>query len=377
MKSPIQNTIGKNFSSTLNEENDNSQGEAGKMLQEIKNELRTNPIYQDFFKNYNPLSVEAFIENYAIKKARYIGYGEMINKCYENAFLRRQIEAEERLWEIQRKKLFDLECQWRAEVIKIPEIEVTVDFEYWEKNIENCLFIPPITEDEFEMYRDYLLSEDFYDFKMEWKWMGYKEIKENHKEYGTLPSWYEYYDLRKGTGSFLVLPDIRGDKEEYYINIWRNNNSSKPKTKRVIDPDPRPFLKSYDLSIIEEFIKKYEDHKTLEYFKIYEGELHKSNDEVEQALRVLREADEVVPMENNYDWKLAIIQTAKKFEQKKLSEALEAVFKKYSYRLKIGIAQETLSSESNIMWIKNWSNEIKQKIIKARVLNNEPADLNF
>jgi hypothetical protein len=298
----------------------------------------------------------------------------------ENSTLRRQIEAEERLWEIQRKKLFDVECKWRAEAIYIPEIEITTDFEYWEKNIENCPFLTPISEDEFEMYIEYLLSEDFYDFKMEFVYMSYKSIKENYLENNSLPPWFEFYNLRKGTGSLITYPDIRGEKEEYYINIWQNYNSSRFKDKKTqseLTHDTRPFLNSHELSIIEDFIKKYEDDKIFEYFQLYESELNKSNDEVDQAVKVLKESDETIAIESNYDWKSAIIQAARKFEKKKLAESMRVAYNKYKYRLQVGIAQESLTHESNIQWINDWRDEIKKKITKARQLINEPADLNF
>jgi len=349
-----------------------------KHFNKIKMDLKTDKTYTDFFNQYNSVSVEAFIENYASKKARYIIYGEMLSKSYERAAIRRQEEAEERLWEIQRKKLFDLECQWRAESVKIPEIEITADFEFWEKNIANCPFLSPITEDEFELYVDYISSDDFYDFKMEYAWMNYKDIKGNYNDDGRLPPWYEYYDLRKGTGSYLIFPDIRGDKEEYYLNIWRSHKSAQLENK--IKPgkqDARPFLKSYDIKIIEEFIKKFENSRILEYFKIYEGELYKCNDEVEMAFRTLKEAEELISIQQNYNWKTALIQTARDYEKRKTIEALKSAYSKYKYRLEVGIAQETLIHEDNIDWIKEWSDEMKKKIILARTLNNEPADLNF
>ncbi len=356
-----------------------NEAEIAKLFNEIKIELKTNKTLNEFFNKYNTISVEAFIDNYAMKKARYVTYGELLNKSYEKAAIRRQEEAEERLWEIQRKKLFDLECQWRADTIRIPEIEITADFEFWEKNIENCHFLSPITDDEFELYVDYISSEEFYDFKMEFLWMNYKDIKESYNEYSNLPPWYEYYNLRKGTGSYLILPDIRGDKEEYYLNIWRNHKAAQLDNTKVkkVKRDYRPSLKSYDLNMIEEFIKRFEDCRILEYFKIYEGELHKSNDEVEMAYRILKEADEVIQIQSNYNWKSAVIQTARKYEQKKTIEALKTAFSNYKYRRKCGIAQEILTREEDIAWLKEWSDDMKKKIIFARTLNNEPADLNF
>jgi hypothetical protein len=349
------------------------------MVEKFKEELKTGTRYKLYFNKYNSISVEAFIDNYAIKKSQYVTYGKILNSLNENANLRRQLEAEEHLREIQRKKLFDLECQWRAEVIIIPEIQISMDFEYWNKNIENCPFLSNISEDEFELYTNYIFSDDFYDFKMEYKNLNYSEIKETYKEYGSLPPWFEYYDLRKGTGSLLILPDIRGEKEEYYFNIWQSNSSKSKNAgkKKKYVTDSRPYLKCYDFSTIEEFIKEYEDRDILEYFRIYENELNKSFDDIDQAVKILKEADEIIPIENNYDWKSAVLQAARKYEQSKLSESLKVVYDKYNYRLKVGITPESLSRATDIERIKGWCEDIKGKIIQARALNNEPADLNF
>lgn len=355
-----------------------TEGEIALLFNSIKKELKTDKAYEEFFKQYNADSVDAFIENYAAKKARYITYGEMLNKNSEQASIRRQDEAEERLWEIQRKKLFDLECQWRAETIKIPGVDITADFEYWEKNIANCPFLSQITEDEFELYIDYVASDDFFDFKIEYAWMNYNDIKGRYNEHGNLPPWYEYYDLRKGTGSFLILPDVRGDKEEYYLNIWRTYKAAQFDAKiKPVKKDTRPFLKSYDVKVMEEFIKKFEDLRMHEYFKMYESELYKCNDDVERAFVTLKDADEEIALPCNTNWKASLIQAARSYEKRKLIEALRSAYSKYKYRLEIGISPESLDQEDNIEWIKEWSDEVKNKIINARVLNNEPADLNF
>lgn len=381
-KSPMKQEYRNQIDSGNNEFQANqcncTEGEIALLFNSIKKELKTDKAYEEFFKQYNADSVDAFIENYASKKARYITYGEMLNKNSEQASIRRQDEAEERLWEIQRKKLFDLECQWRAETIKIPGVDITADFEYWEKNIANCPFLAQITEDEFELYLDYIASDDFFDFKMEYLWMNYNDIKGRYNEYGNLPPWYEYYDLRKGTGSFLILPDVRGEKEEYYLNIWRSYKAAEFDSKiKSVKKDARPFLKSYDIKVIEDFIKKFEDLRMHEYFKMYESELYKSNDEVERAFVTLKDADEEISLPCNTNWRASIIQAARSYEKRKLIEALRNAYSKYKYRLEVGISPETLDQEDDIEWIKEWSDEVKNKIINARVLNNEPADLNF
>ncbi|MDP4173803.1 MAG: hypothetical protein Q8933_07535 [Bacteroidota bacterium] len=363
-------------------ENIEKEKKIGAMINEAKKELKTNPIYKEFFEKYNPASIDSFIENYALKKTRYLTFGEMLKENEENALIRRQMEAEERLWEVQRKKLFNLECQWRAEMIKIPEIEITLDFEYWEKNIENCPFLNPISQDEFDLYYQYLLSDEFNDFNLDFLWMGYMEIKESIKENDNIPPWYDYFDNHMGTGSLLWLPDVRGEREEYYLKVWKDYNSPKDKAsakrkKKIKNSDPRPNLYGHELSNIEEFIKRFENNKILEYFYLYEKELNTSNNELERALNILKEADEKVPIDQSEDWRSAVIHAAKRFEQRKLASACRQAYSQYLYRIKVGIAHEVHSSDSNITWAKEWSQQVKERIIQARTLLGEPADLNI
>lgn len=362
-------------------ENIEKEKKLGAMINEIKKDLKSNPLYKEFFDKFNPSSIDSFIENYALKKTRYLTYGEMLKENEENAFLRRQMEAEERLWEIQRKKLYNLECQWRAEMISIPGIEIALDFEFWEKNIENCPFLDSISEDDFNLYYEYILSDEFHDFDLDYMWMGYNEIRESVNANEEIPPWYEYYDTHRGTGSLMMLPDTRGQKEEYYLSIWRKHNAEKDKKNRrqrkIQKPDSRPHLYGHDLSAIEEFIRKFEGSKVLEYFRLYEKELSDSNDELEQAIMILKNAGEKVPVEFNEDWKAALILAARRFEQKNLADACKQAFKQYMYRTKVGIAHEVHNSDENIKWTRDWSQQIKKNIIEARIINEEPPDLNF
>lgn len=353
----------------------------GLMINEIKKDLKTNSVYKKFFDQYNQNSVDTFIDQYAFKKTSYLTYGELYKANEEKNILRYQLEAEERLWEIQRKKLFNLECQWRAELIKIPEIEISLDFEYWEKNIENCPFVGPITDEDFELYTDYLLGDNFYDFDLSYSWQTYNDIKKSAADDGEIPPWYEFYDSRKGTTSFMLLPDTRGGKEAYYISVWQKNHSVKAKAAQKENgrqkKDKRPILFSNDIAVLEEFIKRFESKKLLEYFRLYEKEVNKSNDEIDQALEILKNADEDVPIESSYNWREAIIMAARRYEQRKLAEALKQVYRQYLYRLKVGISQETHGSHGNIQWMKDWASEVKEQIIEARKLLGEAPDLNF
>ena len=73
--------------------------------QQTEQELRINPTYHLFFCNYNERSVDAFIRNYARKKANYITKGPSYMKAQEHEQLKYKVLAEEALWAIQQKKL--------------------------------------------------------------------------------------------------------------------------------------------------------------------------------------------------------------------------------------------------------------------------------
>ena len=69
--------------------------------QQTEQDLKSNPAYQDFFAQFNPNSVDAFIKNYARRKAFYLTRGqEYINQEEQTAF-RYKLIAEEALWAIQ------------------------------------------------------------------------------------------------------------------------------------------------------------------------------------------------------------------------------------------------------------------------------------
>ncbi|MGE5496849.1 MAG: hypothetical protein ACM3Q2_02170, partial [Syntrophothermus sp.] len=141
--------------------------------------------------------------------------------------------------------------------------------------------------------------------------------------------------------------------------------------------DTRPYLYAHELSNIEDFIKKFENRKVLEYFHLYEKELNNSNSELERALAILKEADEKVPVDMHEDWRKGIILAAKRFEQRKLADACKQVYGQYLYRIKIGIAHEIHSSEANITWAREWTQQVKEQIIAGRMILHEPPDLNF
>ncbi len=352
-------------------------------VNEIIFDLKTNPQYKEFFGKYNKTSVESFINNYAFQKANLVKYGESYLLNEEKLFLMQKNKAELRLWEIQQKKLFNLQCQWRAGMITLPGIETSYDFKYWEKNIENCPFIDAINDEEFDLYFEYIISDNFSDLDWIYSWQDYDKIKEEYyHEEAEVPEWYVFYDTRRNTAKLLELPDIKGTKEKFYIDIWEQHH--KPKKEEVLysypkaEKDERPDLNVFSPDDVEEFIKKFENSKMIEYFRAYQKTVKNENDlELDQAIDILKGAERIVEIEGSDNWRLSIIDAAKKYQQMKIATAHRQTYQNYIYRNMYKIAHETHAEEGEIKWHLDFADLMKRRIIEGRALNGEPADLNY
>ena len=157
----------------------------------------------------------------------------MYRKRHEEEQLKFYNAEEEALWEIQQKKLFNYQCLWRAERVVTEHVETEMDFNYWSRNIKNCAFIKPISDEEFNMYKDYYETKEVDDFDETFKyidWQDYHTYKEEAKgdeETISYPEWYEYYDMREGTNALMLLPDIRGEKEGFYLDLLHEHKRAK------------------------------------------------------------------------------------------------------------------------------------------------------
>jgi|YNPMSStandDraft_2_1061718.scaffolds.fasta_scaffold00120_3 hypothetical protein len=357
--------------------------EAVEKYQEFIEDLKTNPKYKEYFERFNYASVQNFIQAYALKKYAMLKYGESYLKNEEREFLQKKQKAERRLWEIQQKKLFNLQCLWRAEKIKIPEISVSYDFFYWEKNIENCPFLDPISEEDFDLYYEYILSDQFKEIDWIYSWQDYDRIKEEyHKEGGQIPEWYAFYDARRGTEDYLLMEDIRGNKEKFYLEVWHNYQMKKYGNIEAPDIykryDERPDLNIYDPYVVEDFIKRFESPKLLEYYRAYRRNVEEIQDpELDMALEILRNADEKVEIQANEDWREAVILAARNYQKRQIAIAHRQSYQNYLYRNIYQIAHEVHAEEFEIQWYKDLADQMKARIIEARVILGEPPNLDF
>ncbi len=359
--------------------------------QQTEQDLKSNPAYQEFFAQFNPNSVDSFIKNYARRKAFYLTRGqEYINQEEQTAF-RYKLIAEEALWAIQQKKLFNLQCQWRAEQIRLKGVEHSSQFQLLAANIQHCPYITPVSRAEMELYVRFLRSgqaslvmsydnwQDFEAFKAEYQAGSIPSIDDCSDEH--MPAWYRFYDEYMSTAALLDLPDVRGEKENRYRSIARQKQleqlkrNTKPKTV-----DSRPYISIYDTDLVESFVKRFEDRKILKYCKAVEQfqQLLDDHLELDEAIDILRNAGRNIRIQANDDWKAAIIEAANQYELEQVANILPAVHQEYVFRVENGINfPQSLIDKKREEYAFQLCETARQQIMEGRRILGEPENLRF
>jgi hypothetical protein len=356
-----------------------------KTTEEIKKELSEKTAIQEYLKKFSDTSVANFIDSFASYKSMWLQFGDMYAEQREDNSIKWVIRASEHLKYILQKKMFDMQCLWRAEKIEIDGVALCYDFQVWEKDILNCPFLEPVTEDDIALYSEYLLSsnsgEEEHLFFYE-SWQEFDEIVEAYKTDNSnryFPDWYDFYNNRRGKGSYMNLPNIRGEKEEFYMDLARNYNQKKNETNNAL-PAPviqAEFLSYYDKKQRDWFVKTFETKEVQQQYEAFEW--HARNDDIREDIEIslctLYSAEEPVIMEAGLDWAEAIKKTAKKYTCRKIAEALPEAWEQYMMNIQMNIAFPTKTDGHKTEdYIRNM---YKEGIILGRKLNGETEDLNF
>jgi hypothetical protein len=351
---------------------------------EVEQALRTEPRFVNFFQSYNPASVESFIRSYKWLKSFLMQHGKYWLEKEENETLQWINAAQKHLGYIQQKKLFDAQCLWRAEQLSLPEVEITTDFEMWEHDVLHCPFIEPLTASDVDLYVRYL-QQDNIDFEMGWfqNWQDYREIKEayhSENENRNFPEWYEFHINNKGGSYLLSLPDVRGEKENFYMSIAQKHYREQNKEKMEEferTRDKRPFLQSaYDATFMRYFISTFENKELLEYYNAYRKTQEIENrEEIENIIRVFFSEKDLIPIEAHYDWREAIRKAYNTYKAKKIAEFLPDAFEEYELHLTLQIQSE--GHLDRFKTFKQIRDGRAKMILLGRELNGEPLDFNF
>ncbi len=349
---------------------------------EYINETRNKPAVENWLSQFAAEDIPVFLAHYHRQRSNWLNIGSYELKKKHDWLTIDMERAETVLFFIQQKKLFDLQCLWRAEQVEIPGIEHAAEFEDLEENIRSLDMLAPITEDELELLKkwltDYTMSRRLYP---EDGWQKYKRYVRNNKERedGSLPNLYNYMDFQTGTTSlWKLLPDIRGQKEEKYIFAAmdvraRFYKAQTPET--VLNHRPKFYVN--DRKIIE-FASAFEDHNTNQCRIAYdETAFHCEDHDLNFAIETLEHAQEPVAMDAHKDWRAAIKYAAWKYERKRLLPSLDVAFENYRFRLQMGIGfapkKEKNSSNGQISDSEGW----RKEILDGREELGEPRDFNF
>jgi hypothetical protein len=246
--------------------------------QKLLSELKNNPRVTAYLAGFEESSAERFLESYAGTKQMLLQHGEDWRRWQLNDSDYFRTSAEKFYWLIAEKKLFNLQCLWRAEQINLP-VAVTWEFQYWSKNIKACPFLEDATEAEIEAMIGYLerASYDHEEYDP-WDWQAHDEFREEETGIGAgsnYPAWYEAYDNYFGTQHLMALPDIKGEREEKYLAAWRASWHEESRAKSTVKVPAKPSIYSDEKSI-EEFIRKTEGYKILDYYRLYRARFDNS-----------------------------------------------------------------------------------------------------
>ncbi len=335
--------------------------------------LRTEEAYLTYYAQFNPDSVDGFIKSYASSKYFMFSSEDYYKRMFEGYKTRFIDLADDYIDYILQKKLFNLQCQWRACLVELPLIDYTGDFDYWESHIRSCPFIPPITQEDIDLCVRFLHEkfDDSHNNYIEKVWQDYEgfknqiflddqeeededKVKLPYSARGIdLPELYAFFDTYQGTTHLLNLPDIRGQKEKpfkdkgrrlaYDVRVAENAAKKAQEAAAQLEaarllaaegnaemPPPLPSLGYYSR---EKFIAAVEDEHTQEVYKMSNYSNKPLNylnyDGLEDDLKLLQEFYEEIPIEANSDWRAAIQLAVYRFKQRKAAEMLPYAYDSY------------------------------------------------
>lgn len=362
-----------------------------KLTEQFAGELKASQKVKSYLEKYSDRNKDDFIKQYVDWKVSLVkSYNYYIGLLSERESLelRYQNLATEALKSILKKKLFNLELQWRAGQIKFDEVKISFDFMYWHQNIMACPFIPMITPEEIALMKSFLLSLD--DPYMGYPWeiltSDYDHVtrKSETGHYMYMPEWYEYYDSRMGTNLLLLLPDKKGPKEEMYLELAREKQKeSTPAKKATPKPaEKRPTLSGFSNSYIEFARETETDPYILKLFDGMEIHLRKIDSEsgsmeLDGPISTLQNADRPVYLDSQLVWYKAIHKAAFQYENQKVAEALDPVYEQYITYKELGFSYQSDDRHDLIETFKMIQDKWRDAILDAREMNGEPRDFDY
>jgi len=362
----------------------------------IKEEMETWDEIKKCRVSYNPESVNRFIDYYATKQVNAIkhGFEKNKNKEYdedEEDDLSLMDNAFNHLGIIQHKKLFDLQLQWRAKLIELPDVNITFDFEIIAEDILNSKLLTPISVEEFNLYISFLESclynDDDYQPDNIYEFQNYSELKgwrlknddvedndDDFEDWDYLPDWYVFHNTQTGNEKYLLLPDIKGEKEMFYRTRKTPDEAEKLEKERLENPT-KLWMNVFEDELIEKLMFKYESAKTIKAFKTYkyDQDYYENLDNLEEMTSILLKSKEKIPIPACEDWLVGIKKAFRNYQIKQLIGALKDAYKQYLMNISLNIAFYNDNSRS----MASLRETYYEQIFRGRRLEGESENFDY
>lgn len=366
------------------------------IIEEINQQLETDQDLHRWFEKYNKFSWKYFIDRYASTKHRALMYPTL----YVNDFKPKTKEfnelAKKALEYIQQVKLFQMQCEWRAGKLKLPFVEISTDFEIFGWHIMECPFLPPVSLEEVELYCRFLAlpeGDQFENYDGVRDWQDYNAMK--HEKNGetrfALSAWHDFYFTHYGTGFILDLPNVRGEKEEYYCEVAFKAKEKEEKKEQksqphVLHPEFEKPTPNYEEDMMD-FARRYEEPDHVEsVIDQIKAENHLDDfeyqDELYNYLKLITEPISFVP---HHDWKESLRLTVIRFKKGKIIEALPRIWRQYNKDIgddpeaylhrRMAAADKDLVMELD--GLVGWRAAHANWILEGRKLLGEPENLDY
>lgn len=379
-------------------------------------ELQAHPDLPEALAPYHAQSRPSVVRLYAHAKAAAFIKGPFLLKQAGAHFVERREAAAHDLWEIQQKKLFDLQCRWRAGQLTLPGVRHTEEFRQWETYIDHCPWLPPITADEVALYAAYLRS-DHYVPNQNWAWQDYRRFRRtaeggdqdpddeaatpdddgykaaSNRAYDTLPAWYQYHNEATGENLLLTLPDRRGEQEAYYIGLTEADQEQKLAAQRARGDvaaslpwhplifhhdDLTPYFRQFeDPANLPRLLRWHEASRQDERHR--HGYLFEATHWIEQALK---HQAAPWPIAAHPDWRQAVVAAGQRAWGHQLAEVVTDVWQEQQQNRALGLpATEPKAYGVRAPFAEvNWAEEESYRpkfILRGRELADEPRNFDF
>ncbi|MEM6737031.1 MAG: hypothetical protein AAGC64_09875 [Bacteroidota bacterium] len=347
---------------------------------EIKKELLANKALKNHYDAYVEESIHQLIDLYAFYKANFIVHGNFTQFHHKYVLKEWSKRAWFALAEIQHKKLFDLQCRWRAGEVELENIIYSFEFEFMKTPILDLKLIEDVNEQDVEEYIHFLQTPNgiakSYSSTMDYQ--DHEMIKAAHLNgNGEMPEYYEYHYTIHGNTGLLSLPDYRGEKEEQWIKkgvkyVKKVNKKKKEKDTKPVTP--RKKYIAYHKTDVQIEFAKFLGEKDVAGFLKDQDRWKKEKPEltVKWAMEYLSFCyPEPVPMPAAPMWQDAVLQAALTHITEKVQQILPSVHQEYLMKkeLQTSIGHVELEHTKKYKPI-----QLKMIEIAKRVENGENVD---